>query len=107
MISHEVISHKPIDAQPSSNREVSDDCKLQGRKGQSHKVQNPKVQSPKVQSPMSVQNTCGFGSYELHPQELVRLVGCRDLNRPIPKAEVEFCRKRGSRLTRRKRFHAD
>jgi hypothetical protein len=92
MISHEVISHKPIDAQPSSNREVSDDCKLQGRK---------------VPRPMSVQNTCGFGSHELHPQELVRLVGCRDLNRPIPKAEVEFCWKRGSRLTRRKRFHAD
>jgi hypothetical protein len=39
---------------------------------------------------MPVQNTCGSGSYELHPQKLVRLVGCRDLDRPIPKAEVEF-----------------
>jgi hypothetical protein len=31
------------------------------------------------QGPMSQQNTPGSGSYELHAQKLVRLVGCRDL----------------------------
>ena len=55
-----MISHKVVAAQSSSNRNVSADCTLQG--------------------PMSLQNTSDSGSYELHPQKLVRLVGCRDLN---------------------------
>jgi hypothetical protein len=32
------------------------------------------------QGPMSLQNSCSFASYESHPQKLVRLIGCRDLN---------------------------
>jgi hypothetical protein len=32
------------------------------------------------QGPMSLQNSCSFASYESHPQTLVRLIGCRDLN---------------------------
>lgn len=32
------------------------------------------------QGPMSLQNNSSFASYESHPQKLVRLTGCRDLN---------------------------
>jgi hypothetical protein len=32
------------------------------------------------QGPMSLQDSCSFASYESHPQKLVRLIGCRDLN---------------------------
>jgi hypothetical protein len=32
------------------------------------------------QGPMSLQNSCSLASYESHPQKLVRLIGCRDLN---------------------------
>lgn len=30
--------------------------------------------------PMPLQNAYGFGSHDLYPQKLVRLVGCHDLN---------------------------
>jgi hypothetical protein len=32
------------------------------------------------QGPMPLQNSGNLASYELHPQKLVRLTGCRDLN---------------------------
>jgi hypothetical protein len=32
------------------------------------------------QRPMPLQNSGNLASYELHPQKLVRLTGCRDLN---------------------------
>jgi hypothetical protein len=32
------------------------------------------------QGPMPLQNSRSLASYESHPQELVRLTGCRDLN---------------------------
>ena len=44
----------------NSNQEVSTECAHQG--------------------PMSLQNSCSLASYESHPQKLVRLIGCRDLN---------------------------
>jgi hypothetical protein len=55
-----MISNKTVAAQFSSNRDVGADGGDQG--------------------PMSQQNTHGSSSYELHPQKLVQLVGCRDLN---------------------------
>ena len=55
-----MISNKTVAAQFSSNRDRDADGGDQG--------------------PMSQQNTHGSGSYELHPQKLVRLVGCRDRN---------------------------
>jgi hypothetical protein len=61
-----VISHKMVAAQFSSSRDVGADCGHQG--------------------PMSQQNSYGFGGNELHPQKLVQLVGCRDLNAQNPKA---------------------
>jgi hypothetical protein len=51
-------SQKLAAAEFSSNRGVSARCGHQG--------------------PMSQQNPDGFGSNQLHPQKLVRLVGCRD-----------------------------
>jgi hypothetical protein len=39
------------------------------------------------QGPMPLQNTCGFGGYDLHPQKLVQLVGCRDRNVQHQKAK--------------------
>jgi hypothetical protein len=32
------------------------------------------------QGPMPLQNSCRLAGYESHPQKLVRLTGCRDLN---------------------------
>jgi hypothetical protein len=32
------------------------------------------------QGPMPLQNSCRLEGYESHPQKLVRLTGCRDLN---------------------------
>ena len=55
-----MISNKTVAAQFSSSRDVGADGGNQG--------------------PMSQQNTNGPDSYELHPQKLVQLVGCRDLN---------------------------
>jgi len=55
-----MISNKTVAAQFSSSRDVGTDGGNQG--------------------PMSQQNTHGPDSYELHPQKLVQLVGCRDLN---------------------------
>ena len=55
-----MISNKTVAAQFSSSRDVGPDGGNQG--------------------PMAQQNTHGSGSYELHPQKLVQLVGCRDLN---------------------------
>ena len=57
-----MISRRIVAAQfPSnSNQEVGTECAHQG--------------------PMSLQNSCSFASYESHPQTLVRLIGCRDLN---------------------------
>jgi hypothetical protein len=54
-----MISNKTVAAQFSSSRDVGADGGDQG--------------------PMSQQSTHGSGSYELHPQKLVQLVGCRDL----------------------------
>jgi hypothetical protein len=32
------------------------------------------------QGPMPLQNSCRLAGYESHPQKLVRLTGCRDVN---------------------------
>ena len=43
------------------------------------------------QGPMSLQNSSSFASYQSHPQKLVRLIGCRDLNaanRSLPMASA-------------------
>jgi hypothetical protein len=32
------------------------------------------------QGPMPLQSSCRLAGYESHPQKLVRLTGCRDLN---------------------------
>jgi hypothetical protein len=32
------------------------------------------------QGPMPLQNSCSLAGYESHPQKLLRLTGCRDLN---------------------------
>ena len=53
-----MISHKASAARSSPNHDVKGDC---GHLG-----------------PMSLQNRCNFGGYELHPQKLVQLIGCRD-----------------------------
>jgi hypothetical protein len=66
-----MISNKSVAAQFSSSRDVGADGGDQG--------------------PMSQQNTHGSGSYELHAQKLVQLVGCRDLN------AIALSSERGSR----------
>jgi hypothetical protein len=73
-----MISHKMVAAQFSSSRDVGADCGHQG--------------------PMSQQNAHGFGRNELHPQKLVQLVGCRDLNARNQKPQVAFSLERESRL---------
>jgi hypothetical protein len=73
-----MISHKIVAAQSSPNRYASSDCGHQG--------------------PMSLQNTCGFGGYESHPQKLVQLIGCRDLNARNQKVQTAFPLKRESRV---------
>jgi hypothetical protein len=69
-----MISRKIVAAQLFSpnrpNRDVSADCGHQG--------------------PMPLQDTCNFGSYELHPQKLVQLIGCRDLNARNQKVQIDF-----------------
>ena len=72
-----MISHKIAAAQSSPNRDVSVDC---------------------GQGPMSLQNPCNYGSYELHPQKLVQLIGCRDLNARNQKVQIALA------LEREKRF---
>jgi hypothetical protein len=73
-----MISQKFVAAQSSPNRDA--------RAGFGH------------QGPMSLQNSCNLGSYQLHPQKLVRLVGCRDLNARNQKVEISFPPGRESRL---------
>ena len=73
-----MISRKIVYAQFSSNRDVSAGCGHQG--------------------PMTLQNTCNFGSYELHPQKLVQLIGCRDLNAQNRKVQIAYPLKRESRF---------
>jgi hypothetical protein len=73
-----MISHKVVAAQFSPNRDVSADCEHQG--------------------PMALQNTCNVGSYELHPQKLVQLIGCRDLYARNQKVQIALA------LEREKRF---
>jgi hypothetical protein len=55
-----MISRKIIATRFPPNQEVSAECGHQG--------------------PMPLQDSCSFASYESHPQKLVRLTGCRDLN---------------------------
>jgi hypothetical protein len=55
-----MISRKIVAAQLPPDRETGIDCGHQG--------------------PMPLQNSCSLASYESHPQKLVRLTGCRDLN---------------------------
>jgi hypothetical protein len=55
-----MISRKIVAAQLPPNQEVS--------AGSAH------------QGPMPLQNSSSFASYQSHPQKLVRLIGCRDLN---------------------------
>ena len=69
-----MISHKEVAAQ-FSNRDVSADDGHQG--------------------PMAQQHTCDFGGYELHPQKLVQLVGCRDLNAQHQRPKIT-CRVKSS-----------
>lgn len=56
-----MISRKLAAAKSSPNREVS-------------------VEGEQHAGPMPLQNAYGFGSYDLYPQKLVRLVGCHDLS---------------------------
>jgi hypothetical protein len=66
-----MISHKRVAAQISPNRDVSAD-------------------SGHHQGPMPLQNTYGFGGYDPHPQELLQLVGCRDLSVQYQKPKIAF-----------------
>jgi len=68
-----MISNKTGAAQFSSGRDVGADGGDQG--------------------PMALQNTHGSGSYELHAQRLVQLVGCRDLKAIAPASEPESRRR--------------
>jgi hypothetical protein len=72
-----MISHKIAAAQSSPDRDVSADC---------------------GHGPMSLQNPCNQGSYELHPQELLQLIGCCDLSARNKKAQIAFPLERDSRF---------
>jgi hypothetical protein len=55
-----MISRKIVATQFPPDRTMGVDCRHQG--------------------PMPLQNSCSPTGYESHPQKLVRLTGCRDLN---------------------------
>ncbi len=73
-----MISHKSVATKPSSSRDVSANLGHQG--------------------PMSQQNAYGFGNYDLHPQKMVQLVGCRDFYAEHQETDVVFSSRRQKRF---------